>query len=276
MLKSKNTWFILGNFFVAVLVVILLIYLTINSLNKYTEHGNEIIVPNLIGKSKINAKNIASKKYLNTIIIDSIYSDSFPKGTVIEQYPFYGAKVKKGRNIQLTINSSAKEMVSIPSIHNISFRQTKQMLEGRGFKIGNIIYEPSDFKNLVLYIKHNQKILRTNTKLVKGSYIDIVLGIGRDGNNMVYSPNFFKMRLRDAINLAHDNYLNIGEVILDETVSNSNKYNAFIYAQNPKHISEDKVRAGSSFKVYVTYDETKLIKVEEIISNDTIVENIDL
>lgn len=276
MLKSKNTWFILGNFFVAALVVILLIYLTINSLNKYTEHGNEIIVPNLIGKSKISAKSIANKKNLNTIIIDSIYSDSFPKGAVIEQYPFYGSKVKKGRNIQITINSSAKEMVSIPSIHNISFRQTKQMLEGRGFKIGNIIYEPSDFKNLVLYVTHNQKILNSNTKLVKGSYIDIVLGIGSDGNNMVYTPNFFKMRLNDAIELAHNNYLNIGEVVLDETVNNSNKSNAFIYAQSPKYISDDKVQAGTSFKIYVTYDETKLVKITEIIEPDTIINKIEI
>lgn len=82
-----------------------LIWLLNYSLDRYTEHGISVQVPDLSGLALTEVETTLSEKKLSFAIIDSAeYDPSFPRGSVISQYPDAGSQVKTGRELKLTIN----------------------------------------------------------------------------------------------------------------------------------------------------------------------------
>ena len=122
-------------------VVIAIIFGVLHWLDNYTHHGQSIIVPNVKYLPVKQAEAEFSKKNLKTVVIDSIYIDSIFKkgiytGTVHEQKPSSGAKVKTGRTVYLTIHRSEKPKVAIPNIiDNSSYRQAEARLCQKGFEL---------------------------------------------------------------------------------------------------------------------------------------------
>ncbi len=55
--------------------------------------------------------------------IDSVYTTVVPRGCIAEQSPKPGFKVKKWRNIVLTINAFNPEMVAMPNLIDLPIRQ---------------------------------------------------------------------------------------------------------------------------------------------------------
>ena len=82
---------------------------------------------------------------LRGVVADSAYNKRKPTGSILEQHPVPGAKVKAGREIQLTINSAQTPTMPLPDVaDNSSLREAQAKLTAMGFKLGPVEYIPGD------------------------------------------------------------------------------------------------------------------------------------
>lgn len=255
--------FLLINIAIAIVVICGISIYVLYWLDDYTQHGSFIPVPSLYDMTPEEAAAVANHAKLRTQVIDSIYDKDAKPGTVVEQYPAIGSKVKANRLIHLTINANSPEKIVFPNLRNAAYRQTLQTLETRGFKIGHIEYIPSEFKNLVLQLKNNGEEIQPGALLSKGTTIDIVLGNG-GSNNRINMPHLTGKNLREAIDLIRKSYLNIGEIIPDGSINHqTNKMSAFVYQQTPE--TNFPTEAGSPVNLYITLKQDKIAALDSLI-----------
>ena len=118
------------------LVVILLCVGVGFGLDIYTHHGEGIVVPNLKGMTYDKACQQAAQRGLVIVVNDSGYSKQLPANSVLAQTPVSGQKVKEGRIIYVTINSSHSPTFAIPDIvDNSSLREAEARLQAMGFRL---------------------------------------------------------------------------------------------------------------------------------------------
>lgn len=268
LLKHPRFIFICLNVLAAICVFILLMVFVLRHLDKYTAHGETISVPVFHSLHPEEVEAVAAQWQLRTQIIDSLYDTDYEPGVILEQYPHAGEQVKANRMIYLTVNASKPEQIVFPEIRNASYRQAMHALRTMGFRIGEIVYEPSNFKNLVLGFLYDGEKIADGSLLNKGAVIDLILG---DGNrdNVVSNPELFGMKLRDALTLLKENYLNIGEILPDSTVQTNtiDEMMSFVYDQIPKPDSILYVPAGSRISLLITQDEERLIVLDTLLIN---------
>lgn len=235
-------------------------------LDDYTQHDYFIQVPSFYDLTPEEAEAVATQANLRILVIDSIYNKNAKPGTVVEQYPAIGSKVKENRLIHLTLNANTPERIIFPNLQNAAYRQTLHTLETRGFKIGRISYAPSEYKNLVLQVKHNGKEIQPGELLSRGSTIDIVLGDGKR-SNLVNVPSLIGKNLKEAISLIRNSYLNVGDILPDGSIDKrANKMTAIVYQQIPA--GNLTVQAGRNVNVFITLKEEKIAALDSLIMTE--------
>lgn len=260
---SARIKFIFNNLIAVIVVIIAIGALVLYQLEDYTRHGESIAVPSFEGMTPEEASAVAQHNHLKISIIDSLYNEAAKPGTILEQYPASGAHVKEKRLIHLTINAQSPEKVTLPNLKNSAYRQTLQTLAARGFKVGHIEYAPSEFKNLVLNLHHKGMDVEAGTLLPKGSTIDIVLGQGL-GSNTITVPRLLGKRLPEALAVAQQSYLNIGEIIPDGSIPDKNNLSSgIIYQQTPGPTAI--VDGGTPITLYVTLQKAKINSIDSLI-----------
>ncbi len=259
-LTSKVFFINLG---LAILTAIILVWLTMLSLKRYTNHGEEIEIPNLYGLSLEESIQILNKKNLRYTLYDSVYNSDLTAGCVLDQSPKAHSLVKRNRNIFITINSIKPEQIRFPNLVDNSFRQAYQILATHGFKIGELKYVDYDYYNLVLYPEHNGDTINQGDLIEKGSTIDLVLG---KGNNIkILFPDLIGKTYKDAKEHILLSNLNIGEVNFDHPLPTlSDSLNAKVYIQT--HNDEENIRLapGSRINLWLTTDSLKVQDAKNI------------
>lgn len=247
----------LKHLILAVLLVALIIFITLQRLKSYTHHGESFPVPNYTGLTINEIEANADEHNLKYQIIDSMHFDNAKPGAVVEQVPEAGFKVKRNRIIFLTINSSVPEKVVLPKLTDISFRQALGLMENCGIVPGKITYQPSEYNNLVLMVEQNSAELKQGDIVEKGSSVDLVIGTN-SGVQDTPLPNLTGMTYNEADTLLTSYKLNRGTLIWDETVITSeDSLSAFIWKQYPgKNIRL--VSLGTSVDLWLTLDSLKL------------------
>jgi eukaryotic-like serine/threonine-protein kinase len=171
-----------GQAVAAITIICVLTYLFMYWLTFTTNHGEEIIVPNLSKLTEEQAEDALDDLDLDYVMLDSVdFNKNFPKYTVVEQDPLPGAKVKKNRKIYFKINSSGFKMVVIPNLIEKTYRQALPTLKSLGLEEGEIKYVPYLGKDMVLEMFCNGKKLNPGDKVLKSSKISLVLGDGKVG-----------------------------------------------------------------------------------------------
>jgi beta-lactam-binding protein with PASTA domain len=260
-LKSRK---FLLHLVLAVLLIIALMFLTLQGLKIYTRHGESNPVPDFYGLSQEEAKAAASQYDLRIEIVDSLYMNEAEPGAVVDQLPEAGSRVKKDRTIFLTINSSQPEQVILPQLTDISFRQAQVLIENSGLQIGNISYRPSEYNDLVLEIQKDSVELHTGQQLPKGSSIDLVVG-REQGNQVTSLPNLLGLTIPEAKETLTNSMLNTGVIIYDESIlSAEDSTNAMIWKQQPNPRITATAPLGSSVDLWVTVDQLKIDDAAEI------------
>jgi eukaryotic-like serine/threonine-protein kinase len=174
-LKSK-TFF--KNLAIAIVVVVLFFGGAGYYLSNYTRHGEFIVLPNLNKTKLASAEDLLKSLELKYIIIDSVYVDDSPPGIVINQNPYPGAHVKKGRNIYLYVTSTLPPLVEMPDLLDKSLRQAKNLLENTGLKTGNVQMVIDPLPGFVLKQTYKGASIQPGTKIPKGSAINLEVGKG--------------------------------------------------------------------------------------------------
>lgn len=242
----------------AAFVIAVLLFLTMKGLENYTLHGQSNPVPDFSGMVPAEAKKIAAQNNLKIEVVDSLFRDDAAPGAVVDQIPAAGQGVKQNRTIFLTINSTQPEMVTLPQLTDISFRQAQVLAENAGLQIGNISYRPSEYNNLVLAVQIDSVNVFPGKQLPKGTRIDLVVG-RQHGNQTTLLPDLTGLTAEEAQITLTNAMLNTGVVIYDETViSGEDSLNAQIWRQRPNPRITANILLGSSVDLWVTVDSLKI------------------
>jgi eukaryotic-like serine/threonine-protein kinase len=181
-----------------------------------TNHGKEILVPNLGGLTLDETEDVLDSKNLTYEVADCTYVNGKKPLTVFSQYPKENAGVKKGRKIFLTIISDKAPMVLLPDVIGRSENSARNFLVSTGLLVGKTEYIPAIEKNTVLKLKENGLEISPDTKIAKGSEITLVVGDGF-GNKNVEVPNLVGLSYDEADVLVNGSSLNIGSILYDNT-----------------------------------------------------------
>lgn len=251
------------NALAAVGITIFLILFVIVFLRIYTNHGESVEIPDLKGKTAQEAANLLEQQDLRFEIRDSVYSSETAPGTVLDQYPKPGMKVKENRIIFLTLCALNQEMIPMPQLTDISYRQATNLIENSGLVAGNIQYRQSEFPNLVLEQRVNGRIVAKGEMVPKGSTVDLVLGSESDGMTTAV-PSLNGRSLTEAQLMLEESFLNIGSVNYDETItSDEQKAQGVIWKQSPDPAEVFEVTRGTAIDVWLTVDPAKVQETPE-------------
>lgn len=248
----------LKNLGLAVIIIVGLIMVLLIWLNFYTRHGQARPIPDFYGLTMEQTARLAKKNRLKYQVIDSVYTSLVPRGCVAEQNPKPGFKVKKWRNIVLTINAYNPEMVAMPNLVDLPIRQAIALIASAGLEMGQLRYRPDLSIDVVIEQLYNGKKITEGDSLQKGSVIDLVLGKGLS-NQRTSIPDLTGMTLEPARKKILISSLNLGTYIYDNTIINSkDSLNAFVYKQNPEYREESSLQMGSAIYLWLTVDSSKL------------------
>lgn len=167
----------LKHFVLSILLVVALVFLYFFMLSWYTNHGEEIKVPNVVKLTEPQFQDVLDGVDLTYEISESsVFNPDYPPNGVLEQNPKPGSMVKEGRKIYLKLNPADFALVKLPNLVFKTKRQAIPTLESLGFKIGKFTYEANIAKDLVLQMRHKGKIVNAGDKLKRTSVIELVLG----------------------------------------------------------------------------------------------------
>jgi beta-lactam-binding protein with PASTA domain len=260
----------LKNLGIAIIIVVGVVMMLLIWMNFYTRHGQARPVPDFVGLTMEQTAKLAKKSRLRYQVIDSIYTTIVPRGCVAEQNPKPGFKVKKWRNVILTINSFHPEMVAMPDLVDLPKRQAILLIESSGLEIGLLRYKPDLSIDVVIDQLYNGKKIAEGDSLQKGSVIDLVLGKGLS-NQRTPVPYLLGMHLDPAKNKILVSSLNLGTYVYDNTIVNgADTINAFVYKQNPEFRDDASLQLGSAIYLWLTVDSAKLKVNSAKIVSDTI------
>jgi beta-lactam-binding protein with PASTA domain len=235
------------------MVIVLLIWLNI-----YTRHGQARPVPDFYGLNLEESAMLARKNKLKIQIIDSVYTTVVPSGCVAEQNPGPGFKVKKRRRIMLTINAFNPEMVRVPNLVGLAYRQAIATIQSEGLEVGGRSYIPDVSVNYVIKQLHNGKEVAEGDSIQKGSVIDLVLGKGLS-NQRTPVPDLVGLKLETARNTLIYASLSLGAFVYDNTIATADdSLNAFVFKQIPEYKENSTLQLGSGLYVWLSIDSTKL------------------
>ena len=209
---------------------------TMRYLDTYTNHGQEVSVPNLVGLSSVEAKLKLEKLGLSYEILDSMYRPKQPNGIVIEQMidPTALSKVhvKSNRVIGLRLSKN-KELTEMPDLLFDEVEFAKGKLTSRGF-FCNIEYEPTiEADGSVLDQKFEGQMIDAGTRIPKGSEITLVVGRSEIGV-LLELPNLVGMNYLDAMNLIQTKGFQSFSTICNNCESKSDTLNAVVFGQSPE------------------------------------------
>lgn len=246
-LKSRQFY---KHLLIAVVAIALFLFLIFKWLNIYTKHNETVTVPDLKGMPVNDAIALLEEQNFR-YVIDSIYNERFPSGSVLEQDPDPNAKVKDNRTIYLTVISSVPPVIKLPDLIDVSFREASAIIESYGLKVGELIYKPDLAQNAVLGIQYQGKPVQKGFMLPKGSTVDLILGDGF-GNLKVTIPNLVGLTYDEAVFVLQASRLMIGAIIFDG--NSRDTLNARVYKQSPEFTTDtlrSRLSQGEAIDLYL-------------------------
>ena len=264
LLKFLFSKIFLKNLGISIVIGLALIFAILLWLKVITHHGKSNPVPDFYGLTPEEAQDLGSEKKLRLEITDSVYNNNAERGTIVEQYPIVGKRVKKNRKIFLIINATNPESVVMPGVVGLTHRQAKAILETFGLEVGKLSYIPDLALNNVLKQRYNGSEIQDGDTIPKGSRIDLVLGTGLS-NRKTIVPELTGFTFDQARNRILNASLNMGAVLYDETVTNmEDSLQAFIWKQNPEFDEDNLTKLGSPVYLWLTIDSTRLPQPDSI------------
>ena len=240
---TKKAFYI--NLLIIIALVIIIIEVAFFSLKGYTRHGDEIVVPDFVG---LNCDSVLEQysDVFHFVMLDSVYSKSYPEGSFYQQDPLPNSNVKKGRNLYYVKVSEAPEKVVMPNLRNLSLRQALVSLKANGLKVSELEYVEHFAKNAVVnqYFKGN--VIEPGTEIIKGSAVKLHVGYGRD-DKRTHLPNLLTVKKENVKNLLIEASLNIGN---ENYMDNDEDEKYRVYKMEPAYDIQTLVTLGSTVDVW--------------------------
>jgi len=169
---------VLMNALYLIITAVILMWMLMWFLDYWTFHGEERVVPDVKGQAYETAAGNIDISGLNAVISDSVFDSYSRPGTVVEQAPIPGARIKKGGNIYLTVVAFSPKLITVPDFYNVSVRQARSMFEGLGIKEIREVPVTSEYAGLVLGARFNGVALQPGARIPVSAVVTIEVGTG--------------------------------------------------------------------------------------------------
>lgn len=238
---------------IAILLTFLIFWGVLQSLAWYTRHGQVYLVPNFKGQTLQQLKDKHYNNYFDFQIVDSVYSKKYKPGAIVMQNPLPDAKVKKGRNVYLTIVAKTPEMVKMPDLKNLSLRQALVLLDQNGLVTDKLNYIEYFAKNAVVeqLFAADEEPVEPGTELPKGTKITLVVGKGSNPSQIPI-PFIIGDKMKEAHTALHYASLNVGkEYFLDGNDTSHQR----VFKIEPGQMSHSLMNPGDSINIWYRSDQ---------------------
>ena len=270
--RKSNLAFVIKMILLAVVVAIALAAGAMFWLDKYTHHGDEVVVPDVVNSYVEEAAILAKAEGLHLQVVDTTYNRKFKLGSIVEQKPVANSNAKRGAELYVIINAKTARQIPLPDLRDISFRQAEATLRTVGLALGEVTYQASEYKNLVLDVQKDGESIEPGRRFPEGTAIDLVVGLGA-GTEEVVVPNLLNKTADRARALLVARKLSLGGVHYDVEPLDDNHDQYVIYDQNPK--PEAYTREGAHVDIYVTTDAARAQAAAEESVRDEFFDEVD-
>jgi eukaryotic-like serine/threonine-protein kinase len=100
-------------------------------------HGREVAVPDLLGKTPVEARRLAEASGFQFEIERQYYSPTVPQGRILSQLPPAGTQIRSGWQIRVA-ESMGPQRVEIPNVLGESQRAAELNIRRRGLDVGAV------------------------------------------------------------------------------------------------------------------------------------------
>lgn len=108
-------------FFLQCFVVSIVVFIVVKA------GGKSFILPDVLNKEIYEAFDILEKENIN-LKVQTHYFSNFPLGTVVNQEPKGGVKIKEGRTVYLVINSPERITLNMPDITGMKYEEALNII----------------------------------------------------------------------------------------------------------------------------------------------------
>lgn len=183
-------------------------------LGKIVHSKKEVIVPNIVGKSVLEALDMVSEVGLGLKKIGEVYNPNYPFATIVVQQPSAGMVVRKGRFINIIL-SLGGEKVFVPNLIGEEIRKAEILLRQYNLLLGTTTYRYSlkYNKNLVISQKPQPSEI-----VEKNSFVDIEVSLGPPPFGMILVPDFVNKTVENVVDWStkYNIDLKINEIISND------------------------------------------------------------
>lgn len=178
-MSPTRLWTNLRRFLTTTLAVflagVLLLLVGYFSMGLLVGTGDEVTVPNLIGKDSATAYEILLTAGLTPALpIEEDYHDQIPAGQIMGQNPLPGSRVKRGREIRLVKSLGSKKLL-VPSMVRMDLTSAENELQRLGLKTGRILSVHHNRIEEGLIVTHTPM---ADGRMESGGTVDFLLSDG--------------------------------------------------------------------------------------------------
>lgn len=240
----KHTLLIVLTYFVVIGIVVFY-------LDQYTNHGEKIDVPNVVGLKTESAQSKLEALELKIEVLDSVYDPQLPSGTIVSQDPLPTSKsmvyVKSGRVIRVQVSKKSR-LVEMPSLIDKSERIAESILKNRGLKYRKNYVPSSEANGAVLKQLYNGREIREGVKIPVGSVITLVVG-QNSASQPVELIDLKDLTISEAKARLSGISLHILVGLCDGCSTAADTTTAVIYSQSPEYLEGVTVSPGTTITV---------------------------
>lgn len=244
-LKSKT---FRNQLMLAVAVVVVLVVGLVQYLKFYTNHGQEIEVPDLKDLRIDQIQAVLEEHDFTYVVVDSTYIRGKQPDLVYDQDPKAGSKVKEGRTIYVSITSSNTPKVKLPNLIDLSLRKATIDLRNIGLEVGQLIMRPDIANNVVLEMNLAGRKIMPGKEVPRGTIIDLVIGI-YNVDSLVAIPNLVGLTIEEARFYLSETALYLGRINYAGTIADTTK--ALVVRQFPVAEEDEMINTMSFVDIWV-------------------------
>lgn len=245
-LKSKT---FRNQLILAAVVVVVLVTGLVQYLKFYTNHGQEIEVPDLKDLRVDQIQALLEEHDFSYVVVDSTYIRGKQPNLVYDQDPKAGSKVKEGRTIYVSITSSNTPKVKLPDLTDLSLRKATIDLRNLGLEVGQLIMRPDIANNVVLEMLLSGKKVMPGKEVPRGTAVDLVIGI-YNVDSLVAIPNLVGLTIEEARFYLSETALYLGRINYQGTIADTTR--ALVIRQFPEAEEDEMINTMSFVDIWVS------------------------
>ena len=178
------------------------------------ENNVEVVIPNVVGLTEIEAKEKITDLGLNFVVGQEEESDE-PKGKILRTFPEVGSKVKSNTDVSVSVSNGPKQ-ITVRDFRGQDKITTMDIIKNDGLRVGTITEEFSDTVAKSQIIDQSPE---GGTPVDKNSSVDLIVSKGPEIKFAVV-PNLIDHTLQEAETLLELSKLKLGtknEILTDKT-----------------------------------------------------------